>query len=532
MSILERIGAIADRPGDSEEVKLRHRLLILGGLLMSGGGLLWGTMSVVFGLVRESVVPYGYILITALNLGMLWKTKHFPTARTVQITASLLLPFAFMWVLGGFQTSGSVMIWAMLSLIGSLSFDDLKHNIRWLLLFILFTVVSGFLEPHLTVPEAIRSPTVSTVFFVTNMVVVNSVVFGLTLFFVRGRKRALEEIEVKNRQLATSQAALIQSEKMAALGQLVAGVAHELNTPLGAIRASAGTIETATEHVLDEFPRVLSSATAGDLAALRGLVAAAAGGQPPTTSREERRARRGIRASLEAAGIGNAREAAELLVELGITDDLEHVLPVLKRGSGAELLDCAHQVTHLRRSGQNIRIAADRAAKIVFALKCYVHPGDADGEPVEGSIAENIDTVVTLYHNHIKQGVDLAREYGGPGSLVARHDALNQVWTNLLHNALQAIGNQGRIVLRVKEGASIQVEVEDDGPGISAVHQARIFEPFFTTKAAGEGSGLGLSICRQIVEEHGGEISVESRPGRTCFRITLPREPVLEETAQ
>jgi signal transduction histidine kinase len=529
-SLLERIGAIADEPGHTDEQRLRRRLLIFGGLLMSGGGLLWGTLSAVLGLVAESVVPYGYVVITALNLSILARTKRFPVARSVQITASLLLPFAFMWVLGGFQTSGMVMIWAVLSLIGSLSFDALKHNLRWLALFIALTVVSGALEPHLTAPPEIRSATVSTVFAVLNMVVVNAVVFGLTLYFVRGRKTALEELALRNNQLATSQQALIQSEKMAALGQLVAGVAHELNTPLGAIRASTGTIQAATTHVIEEYPALLARMQPEDLAGLRALVSAADADAAPTTSREERTARRRLTQVLEEAGHTDARGTAEMLVELGVTDDVDSLLPILAAPNGAELLACAHQVTHLRRSGRNIRIAADRAAKIVFALKSYAHPGDADGEPVEGSLADNLDTVVTLYHNQIKHGVDLVREYDGPGTLYARHDALNQVWTNLLHNALQATAGTGRITLRVRETTHGRaVEVEDDGPGIPAAHLARIFEPFFTTKPAGEGSGLGLSICRQIVEDHGGRRSVESRPGRTCFRVTLPLEPPRDE---
>ncbi len=530
-NLIDNIGAIADRPGDGDEVRLRHRLLILGGLLMSGGGLLWGTLSLVFGLVGQSVVPYGYIVITALNLILLARTKNFAIARSVQITASMLLPFAFMWVLGGFQTSGSMMIWSMLALVGSLTFDELKDNARWLALFITLTAVSGFLEPHLSTPLAIQSATVSTVFSVLNMVVVNSVVFGLTLFFVRGRKRALEDLAIRNAQLASSQQALIQSEKMAALGQLVAGVAHELNTPLGAIRASTGTIQAATDHVLDEFPRILGQVGPEDLAALQQLVSAADAGKRPTTSREERKARRDITQQLEAAGVRDARALSEMLVELGVIEDLDGILPVLMRPRGAKLLECAHQVTHLRRSGQTIRIAADRAAKIVFALKSYAHPGDADGAPVDGSLAENLDTIITLYHNQIKQGVDLVRDYEGPGQVHARHDALNQVWTNLLHNALQATQGQGTVVLRVREGPPVVVEVEDDGPGVPAEHQSRIFEPFFTTKPAGEGSGLGLSICRQIVDEHGGTMVVDSRPGRTVFRVALPCDRSNEEVS-
>ena len=522
--LLERISTLADRPGDDDELRLRHRLLILGGLMMSGGGLLWGTLSLIFGLTSEAVVPYAYVVITAGNFLVLWRTKNFAVGRTVQISISLLLPFGFMWALGGIRTSGAMMIWSLMALVGSLTFDDIRHNLRWLVMYVGLTVFSGAIEPYLDPPEAVLDPNVSITFFVLNMVVVNSTVFGLTLFFVRGRRKALTELALRNDQLASSQQALIQSEKMAALGQLVAGVAHELNTPLGAIRASAGTIGVATEHVLGEFPDILSRATGEDLAGLQQLLAASAGGTPPLSSRDERAQRRLLRKELDGHGLEGAQDVAQLLVEMGITQDIGSLLPVLARPSGRGLLVCAHTVTNLRRSGENIQLAADRAAKIVFALKSYAHPGSTEGEAEEGAISDNLDTVVTLYHNLIKHGVELVREYEGEGRVVARHDELNQVWTNLLHNALQAMGGQGRLVLRVREhGGTVVVEVEDSGPGIPAEQQARVFEPFFTTKAKGEGSGLGLSICNQIVLEHGGKIHLDSRPGQTIFTVTLPR---------
>ena len=522
---IERIGAIADLPEHDQETLLRHRVLILGGLLMSGGGLLWGSLSVIFGLVVESVVPFGYIVLTAVNLYILDRTKNFPFARSVQITASLLLPFAFMWTLGGFRTSGSMMIWSMMALIGSLTFDDVRHNLRWLAVFVSLTVVSGLIEPYLTVPPAIQGATVGIVFSVLNMVVVNSVVFGLTLFFVRGRKQALEELALRNEELASSQQALIQSEKMAALGQLVAGVAHELNTPLGAIRAAAGTISETGRKVLEVMPRVLAEASPQELDSLARVLEACRASTRPSTSREERAARRKLQRVLDDAGFEGPSETAELMVEMGLTDPAPELVSLLTSDAGPPLLRRAHLVTSVGRSGATIKLAADRAAKIVFALKSYAHPGSASGEATEGSVAENLDTITTLYQNLIKRGVEVVREFEGDGQVRAHHDALNQVWTNLVHNALQAMDGRGRLVLRVFETpTSVRVEVEDSGAGIPPDVVARVFDPFFTTKAQGEGSGLGLSICKQIVDEHHGELSVESQPGRTCFRVELPLE--------
>jgi signal transduction histidine kinase len=518
-----RIGAIADAPGDSEEDRLRHRLLLFGGIAMSGGGLLWGSLAVLFGLLLESLVPYAYVVLTALNLTFLWRTRRFPPARSFQIFISLALPFAYQWALGGFMTSGCMMIWAMMALIGSLSFDELRHNTTWGALFVALTFLSGFLEPHLRVPPPIRNPTVSTVFFVLNMVVVNIIVFSLTVFFVRARKRVLVELELKNAQLASSQQALVQSEKMAALGQLVAGVAHELNTPLGAIRASAGNLTTAVRETVSDLPRELESSAHDERLALLSLLSLANRSLVPRTSREERATRRGLRDHLEAEGIDGAEAAADLLVDMGIDRLTPEQRPVLASGRRDALLHVAFNLITLRRNSENISVAADRAAKIVFALKSYAHP-NSEGTFTKASLADQLDTVLTLYQNQIKKGVEVERHYGDDTAAEGLHDQLNQVWTNLVQNALQAMNYAGRLVLEVAaEGESVRVAVVDDGPGVPDSIRDKIFEPFFTTKGMGEGSGLGLSICRDIVGRHHGELRFESRPGRTAFVVTLPR---------
>jgi len=173
-------------------------------------------------------------------------------------------------------------------------------------------------------------------------------------------------------------------------------------------------------------------------------------------------------------------------------------------------------------------VAAKRAAKIVFALKSYAHPGASSGSQ-EGNLAENLDTVLTLYHNLIKRGVEVVRQYESDGVVVGHHDELNQVWTNLVHNALQAMDFDGTLTLQIRDlDDSVELSVIDDGPGVPEHVRPRIFDPFFTTKPQGEATGLGLSICRDIIERHGGTLSLESEPGRTAFTAVLPRTPPKE----
>ncbi len=349
--------------------------------------------------------------------------------------------------------------------------------------------------------------------------------FGLTVYFLHRRDIANAALKEKNEELARSQQALVQSEKMAALGQLVAGVAHELNTPLGAIVASVGNIATSLDRTLEELPAVLAAASEADLVGVRALVAEGASALT-LTSREERALRTRLEGELEQEAVPNARSVARALVSMGGIGDLAPHLPLLRSARAEPLLGAVASLASLRRNSGTIGTAADRAAKIVFALKSYAHPGAAGGEPTEARLSDNLETVLTLYQNQIKGGVQLVRTFEDPCTVLGRHDELNQVWTNLVHNALQAIQYRGRIELRLaREPERVLLQVIDSGPGIPAAVQGRIFEPFYTTKAQGEGSGLGLSISREIIERHQGTIGVESRPGRTVFTVALPTTP-------
>jgi signal transduction histidine kinase len=158
---------------------------------------------------------------------------------------------------------------------------------------------------------------------------------------------------------------------------------------------------------------------------------------------------------------------------------------------------------------------------VITALKVYVHADRARSyEAVD--IPTELDMILALYVEPDK-GISVTRAYEGEAHVRGVPDALGQVWTNLLVNAVQAMGGRGSLAVRVSDaGSDVAVEIEDDGPGIPPEISARVFEPFFTTKPRGQGSGLGLDIARRIVEEHGGRISFESRPGRTLFKVLLP----------
>src|ERR687885_2740019 len=162
----------------------------------------------------------------------------------------------------------------------------------------------------------------------------------------------------------------------------------------------------------------------------------------------------------------------------------------------------------LVRSTRTITTATDRAAKVVFALKSYARY-EHSGEKVQAQITEGIESILTLYHSQFKQGVEVIRNYSELlPSILCYPDELNQVWTNIIHNALQAMDYQGALTIDVTTiDQQAHISITDSGKGIPPEIKSRIFEPFFTTKPPGEGSGLGLDIVKKIIEKHDGKIT-------------------------
>jgi adenylate cyclase len=331
-----------------------------------------------------------------------------------------------------------------------------------------------------------------------------------------------QELSETLEHLKTTQDELIQSEKMAALGQLIAGVAHEINTPLGAIRSSIGSIGGFLDETLEKLPIFFKSLSPEHQEDFASLLDRSSQQSTRVSSQEKRKFKRALRRALEAEEIENVDAIADTLVDIGIYEDIEAFFPLLKSEQGDRILHMAYQLSGLKDSAQNISIAVDRASKVVFALKSYARY-DTSGEKFKANIIDGIETVLTLYQNQIKQGVEVVKNYHEFPPILCYADELNQVWTNLIHNALQAMDNRGTLTIEaLQENDFILVSIVDSGKGIEPEVLPKIFQPFFTTKPPGEGSGLGLDIVRKIVTKHDGKIQVESEPGRTAFTVSLP----------
>ena len=190
----------------------------------------------------------------------------------------------------------------------------------------------------------------------------------------------------------------------------------------------------------------------------------------------------------------------------------------------APLCGYLRELAYLMRASTTIRTAIQSIRRIVGALKRYSRLDETPTERVD--IHAGIEDTLVILEHQLKSspnGINVRRAYGNIPLIAAYVGELNQVWTNLIHNAVQAMGGAGEILIETAlEGGDVRIAIQDDGPGISADLVSRIFDPFFTTKGKGEGTGLGLSIAHKIVEKHGGRIEVDSVPGRTRFEVHLP----------
>jgi signal transduction histidine kinase len=329
-------------------------------------------------------------------------------------------------------------------------------------------------------------------------------------------------------RLKSTQALLAQQEKLAGLGRLAAGLAHELNNPAAAAARSADQLRDALDRwqglsarldMLGLGPEARSRLEE----ARRGLTGCTASG-PASDPVTQGDLEASMQRWLDGVGVEDSWELAPTLVSLGVElptlqnlarhftpDQLRVVVPWLEASCEAEaLLD---ELSH----------SVQRLSELVRAVRAYSYLDQAPVQQVD--VHEGLENTLIILRHKLKGGVEVERRYAPDlPRIEAYASELNQVWTNLIDNAIDAMGGQGRIVITTyREADRVVVEVCDSGSGIPADVRQHIFEPFYTTKEPGKGTGLGLHITHNIVvNRHGGSIQVESQPGHTCFQVRLP----------
>jgi signal transduction histidine kinase len=517
MSLLNDISRIGSLPSDDENTTLRKQFMIYQGLGMSMGGILWGSLLVFFGYPYPSVTPFGYVVLTAINFYIFDKSRNFSLASNIQTVISMFLPFILQWTLGGFVVSGGVMLWSILALYVSISYQNLKSILVWLVVYVALIGISFWFDDYFAREFNMGvSAFVSKIFQISNVVAVTSMILILFMYFVTVNMKNIDKVK-------TTFSQLISSEKLAVLGQISAGVAHEVNTPLGAIKSSAEESSKAFGEILVDFIWLTRALSDKEKDMFVEFLATSNPSTQTLSTIEEREIRKRLKGRLEELGISNSRFIADRLVQVGIYE----ATPALERISHQEhfekLMMIVYNILNQQKSNQTIQLAVDKASRIIKALKTYLHDSAKDeAEPI--SLRNNLETVLTIYHNRLKQGIKVIKNYDEVPDVMGHPDQLNQVWTNLIVNAAQAMDNHGILTIGIKtEGNFVVVSIRDTGKGIPKDIQNKIFEPFFTTKISGEGSGLGLDIIKRILNDHAATIDFQSSEGEgTIFYVRLP----------
>ena len=319
---------------------------------------------------------------------------------------------------------------------------------------------------------------------------------------------------------------LVNSAQLAVLGRLVASIAHEINTPLGAIVSSNSTMAIGLEGLDREILPPYNSLSEQGRALFGILLKSAKERVFPNDQPDDRQTRKRFAALLAAKGVTDPESMADTLVECGFRSTDSELETLLTIPDHAQAIELAGQVAAILFASTIVQVASEKVTNFVAALKTYSRSSHHD-ETVSVDIPRSLETVLVLFQHEIKLGIEIVRDFQ-PVPSARCLSGIQQVWTNLISNAFHAMGHHGLLTIRVFEhDGSIVVEIEDNGIGIQPVVQSRVFSPFFTTKKPGEGTGLGLDIARRIVLESGGSINFKSQPGQTVFTVTLPSMELL-----
>ena len=316
-----------------------------------------------------------------------------------------------------------------------------------------------------------------------------------------------------------------QRDRLAALGKLSAGLAHELNNPASAAKRASSQLRQMLEKIRDAAHelgrRELTPTQKAEIERLEALIGANKEPPPDTLAMSDLEDQ--LDSLLRSHGQNDLWQLAAGLAQRNIQPSaLESLFAELDPGTARAALVRISAIAEVYGLLDEIESSASRISDLVLAIKEYTYMDQAPVQNVD--IVKSLESTLTILNHKLKKGVTVEREYPRVPLLVNSFGSeLNQVWTNLIDNAIDAMNGKGELRVYVyQDERCAVVEIGDNGPGISPDVQAHIFEPFFTTKGVGEGTGLGLDTVQRIVKKHRGSIQVTSKPGDTLFQVWLP----------